>query len=72
MPDISMCTGDDCPSKDICYRHRAVPNELWQLWFTNPPWADPDNRIVIGGDPVCIYFSRVHKSDRVREVQHAP
>lgn len=49
MPDIAMCHGALCPSKDDCYRHRAVPNELWQSYsnFT------PDER------GKCDYFSPI-------------
>lgn len=32
MPDISMCRGILCPSKDFCYRHTAKPSE-YQLWM---------------------------------------
>lgn len=27
MPDISMCPGNNCPIKDSCYRHKAIPTE---------------------------------------------
>lgn len=37
MPDISMCSGKDCPLKETCYRYTARPCEFWQSWFTNPP-----------------------------------
>lgn len=40
MPDISMCNGTNCPSKDECYRFRAVPNEPWQSYFMTPPIED--------------------------------
>jgi hypothetical protein len=26
MPDISMCTNDECPLNKTCYRYRATPN----------------------------------------------
>lgn len=26
MVDISMCNNSKCPSKDKCYRFRAIPN----------------------------------------------
>lgn len=29
MPDISMCPGGDCPSKETCYRYTAEPS-MWQ------------------------------------------
>jgi len=34
MPDISMCTNLSCPSKETCYRFKAIPNEFWQSYFT--------------------------------------
>lgn len=40
MPDISMCAGGTCPSKDQCYRYRAVPNEYRQSYFMTPPLED--------------------------------
>jgi len=38
MPDISMCSGQDCPLKETCYRFTAKPNELRQSYFSNPPY----------------------------------
>lgn len=35
MPDISMCSGIDCPLKETCYRYTAQPNPLWQSWVTD-------------------------------------
>lgn len=32
MPDISMCRNFLCPSKDKCYRFRAVPSEFRQSY----------------------------------------
>ena len=40
MPDISMCSGVDCPLKEKCYRYRAVPTEFRQSYFTVPPFKD--------------------------------
>jgi len=36
MPDITMCSGIDCPYKDNCYRFTAKPSE-YQSYFANPP-----------------------------------
>jgi hypothetical protein len=47
MPDITMCTGERCPLKQICYRHTAKPSER-QSYFGQPP--------VLGG--TCEYFLR--------------
>jgi hypothetical protein len=38
MPDITMCTGGDCPAKETCYRFKATPSEYRQSFFTKPPW----------------------------------
>ena len=37
MPDITMCTGEDCPMKDGCYRFTANANEFMQSYFMNAP-----------------------------------
>jgi hypothetical protein len=31
-PDISLCHGEDCPSKNDCYRFRAEPSGHRQAW----------------------------------------
>lgn len=40
MPDITMCTGKDCPLKDDCYRYTAFPNLYYQSYFRDPPYKD--------------------------------
>jgi hypothetical protein len=47
MADITMCSGEGCPLKQICYRHTAKPSEL-QSYFAQPP--------VLGG--TCEHFWR--------------
>lgn len=37
MPDITMCTGVNCPKKETCYRHTAIPNQYRQSYFESPP-----------------------------------
>lgn len=37
MSDIAMCSGDGCPDRNGCYRHRATPSEFRQAWFAEPP-----------------------------------
>lgn len=37
MADIAMCSGQDCPLKEQCYRHKATPR-IWQSYFMNPPY----------------------------------
>ena len=36
MPDITMCTGKDCPIKEKCYRYTAKPDEFRQSYFDAP------------------------------------
>lgn len=31
MPDITMCSTDDCPRRKECYRHEAKPDS-WQSY----------------------------------------
>jgi len=38
MPDICMCSGEECPIKDSCYRFTAKPDEIAQSYFTGVPW----------------------------------
>lgn len=38
MADIAMCYGKDCPFKYRCYRAMANSHELYQLYFTVPPY----------------------------------
>jgi hypothetical protein len=47
MADITMCSGERCPLKQICYRHTAKPSEH-QSYFAQSP--------VLGG--TCEYFLR--------------
>ena len=46
MPDISMCTGGECPNKQLCYRFTAKPSD-YQTYFKNPP---------IEQDNTCKYY----------------
>jgi hypothetical protein len=56
MPDISMCSNDFCPSKDSCYRFRAVPNIGRQSYAGFWPEA---------GEDQCEYFQRCMIGDMV-------
>lgn len=40
MPDISMCSGDNCPIKAECFRFTAVPSEYVQAYFTAVPYDE--------------------------------
>ena len=33
-----MCSGQDCPLKETCYRFTATPNEFSQSYFLNAPY----------------------------------
>jgi hypothetical protein len=39
MPDIAMCTGEQCPKKQMCYRHTAKASD-YQSYFMTPPIKD--------------------------------
>lgn len=36
MPDITMCTNEECPHKEECYRFKATPSE-YQSYGTFEP-----------------------------------
>ena len=36
--DITMCSGQDCPLKETCYRFAATPSEFRQSYFLNIPY----------------------------------
>lgn len=36
MPDAAMCSGDDCPVKENCWRYMAPPSHF-QSYFAAPP-----------------------------------
>jgi hypothetical protein len=46
MPDIAMCTGEQCPKKQMCYRHTAKASD-YQSYFMTPP---------IKEDGTCEYY----------------
>ena len=33
-----MCSGQDCPLKETCYRFTATPSEFRQSYFLNIPY----------------------------------
>lgn len=37
MPDIAMCSNKTCPSRNSCYRFRAVPSEHQQSYMAFEP-----------------------------------
>lgn len=55
MPDITMCSGIDCPMKDKCYRFTAIPRDR-QSWMA-PPFYYPRNAAGIQTpNPKCREF----------------
>jgi len=50
-PDISMCNGTNCPLKEECYRHKAIPLD-WQAFFIESPIKEDGN---------CDYFMEIWK-----------
>jgi len=37
MPDITMCSGNNCELSIICYRYKAEPSKFRQSYFCEPP-----------------------------------
>lgn len=58
MPDITMCSGQDCLIKAKCYRFRALPNPYRQSYFMKSPCNEAGTE--------CEHFWAVTKGDRVR------
>lgn len=58
MPDISMCSNGDCPSRESCYRYRAVPNPDWQSYSHFEP--DKDG---------CPWFCAIASGDGIRSME---
>ena len=54
MPDIEMCLNEDCPLKETCYRHEAIPSEYLQSYNTFEP-------TVIDGEVECEYLIEIKK-----------
>ena len=38
MPDISCCKGGSCMLRLNCQRYTAIPDELGQSYFSDPPY----------------------------------
>jgi hypothetical protein len=57
MPDITMCSGTNCPLKETCYRYTATPSEFMQSYFVNPP---------IKEDETCDYYWKI-ESPKTKE-----
>ena len=39
MPDISMCTGGECPKRFECHRYIATPTPGRQSYISTPPYT---------------------------------
>jgi hypothetical protein len=37
MPDVTMCSGNNCELSSICYRYKAEPSKFRQSYFCKPP-----------------------------------
>jgi len=55
MPDISMCDNKKCPSKEKCYRFKAVPND-YQTYADFKPEKNEDK---------CDAFWEIKKGHRI-------
>jgi hypothetical protein len=53
MADITMCEGEGCSVKNICYRANAPVNPHWQSYFANSP----------GKDKTCMYYSPLDEKE---------
>ena len=58
MPDITMCTGCDCPLKEKCYRFKAKP-WAYQGYFLNPPYQEGK----------CEHFWELDKENKKSELR---
>lgn len=43
MADITMCNATNCKDKELCYRYKAVPDELYQSMF-DPSMNEPKTK----------------------------
>ena len=79
MSDITKCTGMFCPVKESCYRFTAKANELWQAYFSVPPFENSTCKMYWGEHSEDIFnqlkdivngnaqHSRVHKEESAEE-----
>ena len=44
MPDVSMCSGENCPLKNSCYRFTAKPSEYRQAYFMQVPYNHEEKK----------------------------
>ena len=55
MADITMCANQECPKRLDCKRYIAIPNKIWQSYFTTYPEAY---------DGKCKHFWKATKGDK--------
>jgi len=53
MPDISKCTGTNCPLKEKCYRYTSQSNEYRQSYLMDIPFT------IKQGMVVCDHFMNI-------------
>jgi hypothetical protein len=64
MVDISLCHGEDCPSKNDCYRFRAEPDPIWQRWSNYDDLRHPT-------DQLCHAFLAIDRAENLlREIEN--
>lgn len=64
MVDITLCQAptrgiDDCPLRGSCHRHTATPNELYQAFFVQAPYAEG----------WCVYFGGCREAAEAGEAK---
>ncbi len=59
MPDIAMCQNKECPSRNQCYRFRAVPTKGRQSYMAFDPKEDGK----------CSDFVQIFTSDELTPVE---
>lgn len=52
MPDITMCSNNECERKENCYRHNATPDHL-QSYSDFKPYCNKDKWEYFWNDERC-------------------
>ena len=63
--DITMCSGQDCPIKEKCYRFTAPKNMIRQSYFAQSPGKTED------GEFICeMYWGKNSQSiwDKLKDI----
>ena len=62
MPDITMCSGEKCPLKQMCHRYTAKPSN-YQSYFMKPPISEGKCEHFLKTEPNnCKYVKREGES----------